>query len=89
MRCLIVSLFSSIAAAAWAGAGSRVEGNNCVDNDSGIQAVVSGDNFIVGNTCHGNTTNFDVSAGNALGTVVDVTAGGAVTSTIPWANFEY
>ncbi len=78
------------------GSDNRIEGNNCLDNDRGIDAN-SGGNFITRNTCSGNTTNWDVAAGN-VALVVNAAGGGAFTgnaggaapgSTDPNANFSY
>jgi hypothetical protein len=47
-------------------------------------------NFVVRNSGHGNNqNNFLIIAGNASGPIVDMTAGGTITSTSPWANFSY
>jgi parallel beta-helix repeat protein len=75
---------------------NRVEGNSCTNNDRGID-VDSAGNFITRNTCSGNTTNWDVVAGNVC-LVVSATASGAILgnsggvapgSTDPNANFTY
>ena len=75
----------------------RIEGNNCTGADRGIDVDAAG-NVILRNTCSGNTTNWDIVAGNALGPIVLTTAGAAVTgntaasslaSTDPNANFTY
>ncbi len=75
---------------------NRIEGNNCTDSDRGIDVDVAG-NIIVKNTCSGNTTNWDVVAGNVIlvvsattaGAVVGSTGGAAPGSTDPNANFSY
>lgn len=78
------------------GADNRVAGNNCSAGLRGIQAAASG-NFISRNVCSGNTTNWDVVAGNAC-LVVNASMGGAILgnsggvapgSTDPNANFTY
>lgn len=75
---------------------NRIEGNNCTSADRGIDVDGAG-NIIVRNTCSGNTTNWDVVAGNVI-LVVNATTAGAVTgnsggtapgSTDPNANFTY
>ena len=75
---------------------NRVEGNNCTGADYGIR-VAFGGNIIIKNTCSGNTTNWNVVAGNAC-LVVSATTGGAILgnsggaslgSTDPNANFTY
>lgn len=79
------------------GADNRIEGNNCTGPSArGIDVDASG-NFITRNTCSGNTTNWDVVAGNII-LVVNATLAPAVTgnsggvapgSTDPNANFSY
>lgn len=78
------------------GADNRIEGNNCTNADRGIDVDLAG-NFITRNTCEGNTTNWDVAAGNVI-LVVNATTAGAVSgssggtapgSTDPNANFTY
>ncbi len=75
---------------------NRIEGNNCTDADRGIDVDASG-NIIVRNTCSGNTTNWDVVAGNVI-LVVNATTAAAVLgnsggtapgSTDPSVNFTY
>ena len=75
----------------------RIEGNNCTGADRGIDVDATG-NVILRNTCSGNTTNWDIVAGNAFGPIVLTTAGAAVAgntatsslgSTDPNANFTY
>jgi parallel beta-helix repeat protein len=74
----------------------RIEANVCADADRGIDVDSSG-NFIARNTCTGNTTNWEVVAGNVI-LVINATAAGAVNgnsggtapgSTDPNANFTY
>jgi len=75
---------------------NRIEGNNVVSNLRGIDADGSG-NFVVRNTATGNTTNFDIAAGNIGLYVIATTSaavngnsgGAAIGSTDPWANFSY
>ena len=75
----------------------RIEDNNCTGADRGIDVDAAG-NVILRNTCSGNTTNWDIVAGNAFGPIVLTTAGAAVAgntatsslgSTDPNANFTY
>ncbi len=63
--------------------GSRVEGNNVTGNKRGIY-VIGSPNVIVGNTAHGNDVAYDVSPGNAMGSVVASPVGAG-----PWDNFDY
>ena len=75
---------------------NRIEGNNCTGADRGIDVDVAG-NIIIRNTCSGNTTNWDVVAGNICLVVQGVTGaailgnsgGVAPGSTDPNANFSY
>ncbi len=75
----------------------RVEGNNCIGNGLGIWTTIGG-NFIVRNTCSGNTTaNWQIAAGNVCLVVNAATAGvingdsGGTSpgSTDPNANYTY
>jgi len=76
--------------------GNRVEGNNCTLADRGIDVDGTG-NFIARNTCSGNTTNWDVVAGNICLVVSAATSAAIVGnsggtdpgSTDPNANFTY
>lgn len=80
------------------GADNRVEGNICTGSDRGIDVDSSG-NIIIKNTCSGNSTNWDIAAGNALApiviasgnaaAVVGNTYSGSLGSTDPNANFTY
>jgi parallel beta-helix repeat protein len=78
------------------GADNRIEGNNCIGADRGIDVDAAG-NIIIKNTCSGNTNNWDVVAGNVI-LVINATTAAAVTgnsggtapgSTDPNANFTY
>lgn len=72
----------------------RVEDNNCTKNDWGVNVTSSG-NFIIRNICSGNTTNWEIVAGNrclvvlsSSGGAISGNAGGASPgSTDPNANF--
>lgn len=75
---------------------NRVEGNNVVDNERGVE-VSSGANFIARNVASGNGVNWVVSAGNVC-LVVDASVSAAINgdsggvspgSTNPNANFTY
>ncbi|MFO0835567.1 MAG: right-handed parallel beta-helix repeat-containing protein [Phycisphaerales bacterium] len=79
------------------GMDNRVEGNNCSNSTYGIRALTSG-NFISRNICSGNTTNWNVVAGNVCLVVNATTTGGTINgnsggtapgSTDPNANFTY
>jgi parallel beta-helix repeat protein len=71
---------------------NRVEGNNVVLNDRGID-VDDGDNIIIGNTAGSNGANYAIVAGNSYGPIVNVAGVGDISGTLnanhPWANFQY
>jgi parallel beta-helix repeat protein len=71
------------------GTGNRVDGNSCTSNTFDGFEINSTKNFVVRNSGHGNNPNFFIPAGNAPGPIVDMAAGGTITSTSPWANFSY
>ncbi len=52
---------------------NRVEGNNCIGGDWGIQALGAG-NVIVRNTCRGNTLNWSIAANNVVVPIINRTA---------------
>ena len=77
--------------------GNRIEQNHVTANSVGIEAV-NPNNFIAGNTCIGNDTNFYVVAGNVCQvippaqntTLINGNSGGvAAGSPSPWINFAY
>ncbi len=81
------------------GADNRIESNNCISADRGIDVDVAG-NIIVRNTCSGNATNWDIVANNVVGPIIDRTAPGSAAisgnsapsslgTTDPNANFTY
>ena len=78
------------------GSDSRVEGNQCNQNDRGIELDANG-NFVVRNSCAGNSFDYDVVAGNVILVINAATspafagsAGGvAPGSADPNANFSY
>jgi len=55
------------------GTNNRIEGNNCVDADRGIDVDIAG-NIIIKNTCSGNTINWTIVANNVVGPILDRTA---------------
>ncbi|MGE3107741.1 MAG: right-handed parallel beta-helix repeat-containing protein [Phycisphaerales bacterium] len=78
---------------------NRIEANNCTLADRGVDVDAAG-NFIVRNTCSGNTTDWDIAANNVYGPIIDrrapaspavtgFTAADATGSTHPNANFSY
>ncbi|MFM9957448.1 MAG: right-handed parallel beta-helix repeat-containing protein [Phycisphaerales bacterium] len=81
------------------GSDNRVDGNNCTGNDRGVDVDAAG-NIIVNNTCAGNTTDWDITADNVVGPILDrrapasavingFSAPGSLGSTEPNANFSY
>ena len=66
--------------------GNRIERNTVSDNDLGISSM--GDSFIIANTAIDNGTSYDTTASDAVGTIIDLSAGGTITSSNPWANFS-
>ena len=80
--------------------GVRIEGNNCYDNDWGIQGTANTDSLIVRNSCRSNgadpvnggaTGDYDFPSTNTFGPIIQVSgdmAANAATSH-PWANFRY
>jgi parallel beta-helix repeat protein len=79
---------------------NRIEDNNVVDNDLGIEVASSG-SLIIKNSASGNTLNYVIAASNQYGVILDLTAPGSAaasgssapgtltTTTNPWANFSY
>ncbi len=75
---------------AFIGRGVRVQDNQIVNGGTGILIDAGATrNFVVRNTAWNNTTNYSVAAGNTVGPIVNMTAGGTIASTNPWANFSY
>ncbi len=83
------------------GSRNRIEGNNCVTADRGVD-VDGTDNLIIRNSCSGNTINWSIAAGNVSGLISDRTApasaavlGNSATSSlsfgdgVPNGNFTY
>src|SRR5262249_10294832 len=71
------------------GTGNRVEGNNLVlNNFSGIETTgITSNNFIVVNSAHGSTNNFNVNAEETQGP--EIIGSGTIFTNNPWANFAY
>jgi parallel beta-helix repeat protein len=66
------------------GSQNRVDSNNCVSADYGLDVDVGG-NAILRNTCRGNGDNYgQIVGGNDVGPI-----GTLATSTSPWANISY
>jgi hypothetical protein len=73
------------------GANNRIDGNNVLNHsraltDVGIQVSAAG-NLVVRNSASNNTANFSITGVNTVDPVI--TATGTITSTNPWANFEF
>ncbi|MEK6702489.1 MAG: right-handed parallel beta-helix repeat-containing protein [Planctomycetota bacterium] len=78
------------------GADNRIEGNNCTSAGRGIKVDAAG-NFLSRNTCSGNSSNYELVAGNVAlivsgatsGAILGSSGGVAPGSTDPNANFSY
>ena len=81
------------------GSDNRIEGNNCINNDRGIDVDAAG-NIIIKNTCSGNTIDWTIVANNVVGPILDrrapasaaingFSAPSSLGSTDPNANFSY
>lgn len=68
------------------GADNRIQDNHCTDNGRGIYIDMAG-NFIVRNTCSGNTIQYDITGTQTMGAVISST--GIITNSNPWSNFEF
>ena len=58
------------------------------DSSTGIY-VSNTDNLIIKNKASNNTTNYNITAGNAYGQIKIIGGGGSFVNTDPTANFEY
>jgi len=67
------------------GENNRIEGNTCTGNDRGIHTDDSS-NIIVRNNVHG-ANPFVLTGGQAIGPMI--TGPNTITSTNPWANFNF
>lgn len=75
---------------------NRIESNNCIGADRGIDVDAAG-NYIIANSCSGNAVNWDVAAGNACvvysaqtsGAIVGDSGGGSPVLKDPQANITY
>ncbi|MBI5765335.1 MAG: right-handed parallel beta-helix repeat-containing protein [Planctomycetes bacterium] len=65
---------------------NRIDSNHVTDNLRGID-VDAGGNLIIRNSAGGNTTDYDVAAGNSKAEVL--TPGDDFSATNPWANFSF
>jgi parallel beta-helix repeat protein len=67
---------------------NRIDSNNVMGNDRGIDCNPASTNLIIRNSARGNTTNYDIVAGNNSGAII-VSPGVGFIATNPWANFEF
>jgi len=66
---------------------NRIEHNQVTGNDWGIR-LTSTNNFVVGNTALGNTTNYDFGVNNRCGEIIN--AGLVISNSAgAWANFAF
>jgi hypothetical protein len=65
------------------GHSNRLDSNNLLTNDRGIDVDLAG-NLIIRNSARGNGTSYDIVGGNDVGPT-----GSAATATSPWANLEF
>jgi hypothetical protein len=79
------------------GSANRIEANNVTRSGRGLDVTGTG-NAITRNTVSGSTLNYNIVAGNNVGTIVQATLSGAIAgstggaglgTTDPWANFSY
>ncbi|MDB6023218.1 MAG: Parallel beta-helix repeat [Pedosphaera sp.] len=70
------------------GNGNRIDGNSCSANTLHGYSISGSNNLLVRNSAHANTTDFSIGA-NPAGPIVNMTGGGTISSTSPWANFTY
>jgi hypothetical protein len=68
---------------------NRVEGNSCTLNGSTGFVINGIHNLVICNSASGNIAAYAIPANNAPGPIVDMTGGGTISSTSPWANFSY
>jgi len=68
---------------------NSIEHNLMNYNDTGIDCSVPTGNFIASNRAGGNTTNYNIIAGNVWGAITNMTGGGVIATTDPYANFYF
>ena len=68
------------------GSDNRIEANNVSNSDRGID-VDAGGNLIIKNSASSNGNNYDITGPQTIGPII--TATGTITTTNPWANFEF
>ena len=72
------------------GLDNDIEHNLVTSNAQGISCNPATGSFIASNRASGNTTtDYDIVAGNIWGTIINMTGGGAISTTDPYANFRF
>jgi parallel beta-helix repeat protein len=66
---------------------NRIEGNHVRFNDQGIRVSGGSGCLIVRNSATENVVNYDITGSHGVGPIVNGAA--PITTTSPWANFEY
>ncbi len=61
----------------------------CGGSGTGIHALGNSRNLLAGNSVSACSTSYEIDPANAAGEILDVTAGGVVTSGNPYANFRF
>jgi len=69
--------------------GNSIEHNQVNNNDRGIDCNPATGNYIASNRASGNTWDYWIVAGNVWGNIINMTAGGQIATTDPYANFRY
>ena len=67
---------------------NRIDSNNVMGNDRGIDCNPATANLIIRNSARGNTINYDIVAGNNAGAII-VSPGVGFSSSNAWANLEF
>ncbi len=69
------------------GTGNRIENNTARDNLEVGLDILTGGNLVIRNSATTNPQSFSIAPGNTVGPIV--TGTGTITSSNPWANFEF
>ncbi|HZL99815.1 MAG TPA: right-handed parallel beta-helix repeat-containing protein [Planctomycetota bacterium] len=70
------------------GPGTRVEGNNLSNSQIGLTLAAPG-NLAIRNSSWADVVAYSFDPASAFGPVVDLSAGGAIATESPWANFRH
>lgn len=70
------------------GGGNRIEANNVTGQDAGIDCDVPG-SLVIRNSSSGNTLNYDIVPGNAVGQILNYVGGGTISTSHAMDNIEY